>query len=257
MSTTLLKLIALVMMLIDHIATYIPGMPVWMHWIGRLAAPVFLFCMLWGFFHTHDRKIYLKRMYLFGFGMAVLDFAANVIVKDSYEPMTNDIFATLFLVGVMVWIVEIYMEDSRRGLKYAVVFLLFQAVSLGICNLALEMVPVKGIETIVASILPNVIYAEGGINFIAMGVILYFVRNKKVYFSLVFAAFAGLIFLSEYGEAANMARLVSKEGCQWMMIFALPFMLLYNGKKGKGFKYLFYVFYPLHILMLFVIGNVM
>ncbi|MEG1783071.1 MAG: TraX family protein, partial [Oscillospiraceae bacterium] len=42
---------------------------------------------------------------------------------------------------------------------------------------------------------------------------------------------------------------------QWMQIGALPFMLAYNGKKGKGCKYLFYVFYPLHICILFILGN--
>ncbi|MGD9474073.1 MAG: TraX family protein [Eubacteriaceae bacterium] len=43
---------------------------------------------------------------------------------------------------------------------------------------------------------------------------------------------------------------------QWMMIVALPLMLLYNGEKGRGLKYLFYLFYPLHITILFLIGNV-
>lgn len=31
---------------------------------------------------------------------------------------------------------------------------------------------------------------------------------------------------------------------QWMMIAALPFLLLYNGKRGKGIKYFFYIYYP-------------
>jgi uncharacterized protein involved in cysteine biosynthesis len=56
MSTTLLKLIALILMLIDHIAEFIPGIPVWFHWIGRISAPIFMFCMVWGFHYTRDRK---------------------------------------------------------------------------------------------------------------------------------------------------------------------------------------------------------
>ncbi|MGN0675508.1 MAG: TraX family protein, partial [Oscillospiraceae bacterium] len=44
---------------------------------------------------------------------------------------------------------------------------------------------------------------------------------------------------------------------QWMMIFALPFMLAYNGKKGRGLKNLFYAYYPLHIAALYIIGSFM
>lgn len=40
---------------------------------------------------------------------------------------------------------------------------------------------------------------------------------------------------------------------QWMMIGALPFLLLYNGRRGNGFQHFFYWYYPLHILVLLII----
>ena len=41
---------------------------------------------------------------------------------------------------------------------------------------------------------------------------------------------------------------------QWMMVASLPFMLLYNREKGKSMKYLFYLYYPVHIYVLYILG---
>ncbi|UOQ50507.1 TraX family protein [Gracilibacillus caseinilyticus] len=38
------------------------------------------------------------------------------------------------------------------------------------------------------------------------------------------------------------------------MVFALPLILLYNGNRGAGLKYFFYIFYPLHSILLYLIG---
>lgn len=40
---------------------------------------------------------------------------------------------------------------------------------------------------------------------------------------------------------------------QFFSVLALPVVAAYNGCKGKGFKYFFYVFYPLHLLVLTII----
>lgn len=38
-----LKVFAMILMVIDHVYTYIPGMPMWMHHPGRIVAPIFFF----------------------------------------------------------------------------------------------------------------------------------------------------------------------------------------------------------------------
>jgi hypothetical protein len=41
---------------------------------------------------------------------------------------------------------------------------------------------------------------------------------------------------------------------QWMMIFAAIPMMLYDGRRGKGSKYFFYIFYPAHIYVFYIIA---
>ena len=59
---TVLKLIAMVSMVFDHVGdNFFPG-AAWMRVIGRIAMPIFSFCVAEGFSHTRDPKRYLARM---------------------------------------------------------------------------------------------------------------------------------------------------------------------------------------------------
>ena len=42
---------------------------------------------------------------------------------------------------------------------------------------------------------------------------------------------------------------------QWIMILALPLILLYNHQRGKKCKYVFYIFYPVHIILLWTLAK--
>ena len=48
-----LKLLALLFMLIDHIGAYFPAAPEWFRWLGRIAFPLFRFCLVWSYHYTH------------------------------------------------------------------------------------------------------------------------------------------------------------------------------------------------------------
>ena len=53
LNASALKWLALCCMVLDHVA-YFFGLPVPLRWVGRLAAPIFLFFVVEGFCHTHD-----------------------------------------------------------------------------------------------------------------------------------------------------------------------------------------------------------
>lgn len=83
-------------------------------------------------------------------------------------------------------------------------------------------------------------FAEGSLMSTAMVLIFHYLKENKVKMSLAYVIMSASFF----------------PNTQWMMIFALPFIFMYNGKRGKNIKYFFYLFYPLHIWLLYIIGYI-
>ena len=91
----------------------------------------------------------------------------------------------------------------------------------------------------------------GRLSFVILGIMFFYLRNNRkrmmiVYlmFSLAFFPFLNFSFKTAFYY-----------DYQWMMIFSMPLMLLYNEKKGHGLKYLFYIYYPAHIFLFFFISG--
>ena len=117
---TQLKTVALVLMVLDHIHYFFEftgWVPTWFSMLGRLSAPLFLFCTVEGFAHTHDRKRYVLRIWAIGTTMAALEFfmiyAGAFRRGDGFYPQ-NAIFQDLALLCI-VW----QGIDWLREKKYA------------------------------------------------------------------------------------------------------------------------------------------
>ena len=115
-----LKYLALVCMVLDHIHYFFEftGMiPIWFSWLGRLAAPLFLFCLIEGFTHTHDKKSYFLKIYSISIIMGLirfgfynyLDFAVR---GDGFMP------ANAMLSSFVVLLVVLMGIDWIREKKY-------------------------------------------------------------------------------------------------------------------------------------------
>ena len=112
-----IKIIALILMLIDHIGEFFPDSPIWFRWLGRLAAPLFFYALAVGFQHTRNRKKYLLRLYLANVGMVFFNQIMCMLQRKpdyvAYQPKNQNIFTTLFCAGVLICIWENRKEKKK------------------------------------------------------------------------------------------------------------------------------------------------
>ena len=104
MSVTTLKRIALVTMVLGYIGSLIPGMPVFLQWLGKLSAPLFFYCMAWSLTKTSDTKAYFRRLYIASVAMAAFTRLMSVVAQKTglVTAVTTNMFATLFASAFLV-----------------------------------------------------------------------------------------------------------------------------------------------------------
>ena len=264
LSSTALKEIALALMLLDHIHYFFAftgAVPEWFSMLGRVSAPLFLFCTVEGFAHTRDRKTYLLRLWALGAGMGVIQFLIGLGIgqrADGFYPM-NGILRDL-TIACLLWQGIDWLRQRRFGRALALiggVGVLWPAVSLALMSV---LPPVGQLPVYFLSwtVLPSWTFStDGGIAFILGGVLLYALRERRLAQALVWAAWAlftdlgSVLWLLQDGWGLGRLLLTCY---QWMEVFAAPLMLLYNGQRGAGHKKLFYWFYPVHVYVLYALS---
>lgn len=226
MSANSLKIIALITMTIDHVGMMLFPDYIWMRIIGRIAFPVFAFMIAEGCRYTHNRLRYLLQIALMGIAMQIVSFIATGSLYQS-------VFISFTLAILLIYAIEYAMENTHKTHR--------KTAWLGVVFLA-------AVIKFLCLILPDILYqTDYDIDYNIVGILLpvvcYFAKNRK-YRILVFSA--GLIMLSMfYG------------GIQWFCLLAIPLIGMYNSKKGTlPLKNLFYIYYPVHLGVIFAIEAV-
>lgn len=223
LSGSWLKLIAVVCMLIDHLAAfYLFKLPVMhtelfmlghhavtpllmMRLVGRLAFPIFAFLIVEGFLHTRSKVRYGRNLLIFAL---LSELPWNLIHSGTWHYPSQNVFFTLLLGYLGLCALEYFKDDSRRLL----------ASLLGL---------------LVASVLMRADYGCSGYGFILL---LYVLRENRILQAII-----GSCVL----------------GSRWIAGLAFIPINMYNGERGfvKGpvAKYLFYLFYPLHLLVIYLL----
>lgn len=221
MSSFVLKIFACVCMFCDHFGDAFLGETTFLNYIGRFSFTIFCFQIVQGYIHTHDIKKYILRLSLFALISQIPFMLFYHVVFDSFA--INVIFTLLFgLLAILIY-------DKYNKFVGICSFLLLATIA-QICNFD---------------------YGFFGVFIIFM---FYLLRNQKTAMSFVFVLAVILKYylkLLPYGLPVSYLFLGSKYSMlMYFTLFSIIPILLYNGKKGKDAKYLFYIFYPVHLLIL-------
>ncbi len=223
-----IKMIAIIAMAIDHIAwTFFPGyrtdgITLAMHIIGRLTAPIMMYFIAEGFYHTKNVKKYIGRLFLFAipshFAYCLM-FGKNFVpFRDSFFDQTSVMWT--FAVGLLA--LAIQKSENSKLKEWQRHILVFLCIWLAF---------------------------PGDWSSPAAGTILYMGINRNNFkkqmlwmtlwislYSVVYAIFINPV----YGML------------QMLVVLSIPLLKIYNGERGKwkGMKWFFYLYYPTHLLIL-------
>lgn len=236
LNSNAIKVIAIIAMTIDHIAWRLyPGypkeyLPIILHIIGRLTCPIMCYFIAEGYHYTKDINKYTTRLFLFAvishfpYMLASMNFVDwKSFIPFYYGDVLNQTSVMWSLAWGLVMLRVANSEKIRRNLKPLFIILIclisfpsdWSCIA-SLCVLAFGTNRGKFRTQMFWMIFYVVIYAT-----------VYFFALDKVY---------GMI--------------------QMAVVLAIPVLMMYNGQRGKNpkvnklMKWAFYIYYPLHLLVI-------
>ena len=218
MSVFVLKLIGIISMIFDHSGYIFFKRFTFMNYIGRFAFPIFAFLIAEGFSHTKDVKKYFFRLLL---------------------------FAAISQIPFML-----FMHAFSTGFEVNILF----TFSLGLLMLiSFEKVNNKFLKLLIlvlACTISQLLKFDYGWFGISCIFIFYKFKDNKLVMNSLFILCVIIKNLIGYFYSYRIEYFI----IILFSILALIPLNFYNGKKGKSLKYFFYIFYPAHLFLLYLIS---
>ena len=219
-----LKLIAIITMTIDHIGVVF-GTPFYnlLRAVGRLSFPIFAFLLTEGYVHTRSfSKYFLRLLVLAVISEIIYDY---VFYERFIYLGANNIFFTLAL-GLFT----LFLLDKSRCLvkKY------FKD--------KIDLIIILPITYLLIVVIMGLIAEFLSFSYGMLGILIisFFYLFKNNFLLMVISV--------------SISTLILGEPMQYFSLFSLILIYFYNKKLGKKCKMFFYLYYPLHILVLGLIN---
>lgn len=234
-----LKVIAIIAMTLDHLIWILyPSytreiIPLIIHIIGRITCPLMCYFIAEGYYHTKNITKYTFRLFLF----AIISHVPYMMFSINYKDWTS--------------IIPFYNKEFLNQTS------VMWSLAWGLVMLRIECsTKIKNIIKVILILLICIISFPSDWSCIASLCILAFGCNrgnfKKQMLWMVFYVF---LYAVVYFFTIDKLYGVIQMG----VVLAIPLIMLYNGQRGnnktinKIMKWIFYIYYPLHLIILSLI----
>ena len=198
----------------------------WMRYIGRMAFPIYCFLLVEGFLHTRNVRNYAERLALFAL---ISEIPFDLAISERWwAPNSNNVFFTLALGLLAIWALS-YIEKFHEFWQEKQ----WEPILGRILTMSAGLIVVVGL----GAFADMVLYSDYGLGGIVAIVVIYLLRGNRM------IAFA----------ASVLALTVITGDIEIFAMFMLYPIMKYDGSRGKNIKYIFYAFYPVHLLILALI----
>lgn len=271
-----LKIIAIITMTIDHIGQFLlmysnNGETMYQignifKYIGRLSFPLFAFLIVEGALHTRNLLKYSLRLGIMALIIAItLIIIQYAIPGDLGNASLYNIFLLLFLAIITIWCLNLkgfFKLFAILPIGYVITTYILIVTNTPYVNGLIPDYNIYGFSMIIGTYLLLKYYntkihntcIDGNIDEDA------YKETSEYRFQYNFLAIVPLILLTTIITILNNINIsfsyTLNLGMQSYAMISAVFILLYSGKLGftnKYIKYGFYLYYPLHIALLYLI----
>lgn len=224
-----LKILACVFMLFDHIGVMLLPEITELRYIGRLAFPLFAYFIAEGCRYTKNKLRRFLSVFLLG---VVCEIVFVVFSKAYYGNILLTFSISILLIYLIDEVKKTFVKNKARGALMLLLLMLYVVAIYFYCEYIGLDYGFFGVLTPALALLFD--------NIDNFSQKLYNRVNRKTVSLLMFSL--GLLLLSLFEDV---------QSYQILSLFSLPLLIQYNGERGRyKFKYGFYLFYPLHLVVL-------
>jgi len=217
-------------MLIDHVGfLFFPNILLF-RILGRLALPIFAFMIAEGCKYTRNKLKYFLTIFILA---AICQIVYFIYGGDTDMCVLVTFSLSILLIYSLQLFKNTLFADGSSALSKFISALPFVLLSAAVYVLNMFVIIDYGFFGCFMPVLASIFHAPK--NCSVEGV----TRLDTVPFHVCSLGVGILLLAVYYG------------GIQYFMLFSLPLLLLYSGKRGKRkMKYFFYIFYPVHLAAL-------